>query len=71
MGVLEYQLSAKFSPDYQLSAKNVAKYQLSVKVRDYQLALGGIIGGGGADWPPLDFFALILLLLGRLPKALV
>ena len=49
MGVLEYQLSAKFSPDYQLSAKNVAKYQLSVKVRDYQLALGGIIGGGRSD----------------------
>ena len=47
MGLLEYQLSAKFSPDYQLSAKNVAKYQLSVKIRDYQLTLGGIIGRRG------------------------
>ena len=37
MGVLEHQLSAKFSPKYQLSAKNMAKYQLSVKIRDYQL----------------------------------
>ena len=37
MGVPEYLLSAKFSPNNQLSAKNLAEYQLSVKIRDYQL----------------------------------
>ena len=58
MGVPEYQLSAKFLPKYQLSAKNLAKYQLSVKIRDYQLTLEGIGGGGGQINPPSRFFWL-------------
>ena len=28
-------------------------------------------GGGGSNWPPLDFFGFKFLLLDRLPKALV
>ena len=59
MGVPVYQLSAKFSPNYQSSAKNMAKYQLSVKIRDYQLTLEGIRGGGGgSDCHPSLFLAL-------------
>ena len=59
MEVPEYQLSAKFLPKYQLSAKNLAKYQLSVKIRDYQLTLEGIWGGGGSNClSPSIFFGL-------------
>ena len=71
MGVPEYQLSAKLSPKYQLSAQNLAKYQLSVIIRDYQLTLEGIGGGGGVKLMPFDFFGFKLLFLDRLPKALV
>ena len=72
MGVPVYQLSAKFSPNYQASAKNMAKYQLSVKIRDYQLTLEGIRGGGGwVRLPPLSLFGFKFLFLDRLPKALV
>ena len=71
MEVPEYQLSAKFLPKYQLSAKNLAKYQLSVKIRDYQLTLEGIWGGGVKLPLPLNFFRFKFLFLNQFPNALV